>query len=572
MIQVPEITYQQERELFPFLGLRRERDKIELFQGLIMKTQMCLLLLLLSLPTLIYGQAKVDDSIDATFSNPTNLSDKQMDDAKNFTHQGIRERAMKEGCKKIDDCKDDEGFPLEMLIGKAYAMIGMMSGGGAFSLKGKITQADKDAADITNATNKKAAMDANQDPSKVKEVKPEGEKKIDYCAMVAMANETLGGMIQSSMQKQADNSATAPGDAQIQALISLKQTHETRKKTASFQAGVYTGVTTCYAAMALAGAEMSDPGFIAKSAGAAALMVLYWKKAIKHKKAVKAVEAVMASMENTGKNCNPWTKSACFCSEATSKTLYPMEYEDVCVLNKGNFETPKIALGCGAVVGGKINYDKECKCKQTNTCMKSGLKAYNPKFGLGNNLMSEANKTFDMLGSGEFDQGQLDEARLNASVMISKIKLRPGSNFPRPNLTDEQKKVADALKPFMPEAAANLAAAANSPYRGGIYDSAATTASVSKLPASIREKLAHSINVGYKQGDGFNAIEEEPSFEMPIMPGQAQESAGGTEIVSFAEAAVSKADVSNTPETPIFDIISNRYRRSGWQKLDRFEK
>ena len=59
---------------------------------------------------------------------------------------------------------------------------------------------------------------------------------------------------------------------------------------------------------------------------------------------------------------------------------------------------------------------------------------------------------------------------------------------------------------------------------------------------------------------------------MPIMPGQAQESAGGTEIVSFAEAAVSKADVSNTPETPIFDIISNRYRRSGWQKLDRFEK
>lgn len=534
-----------------------------------MKTQMCLLLLLLTLPTFIYGQDKVDDSIDGTFSNPTNLSDKQMDDAKNFTHQGVRERAMKEGCKTINDCKDDEGFPLEMLISKAYAMIGMVSGGG-YSLKGKVTDADKAAAQATNDAAAKTAQETGA--AAPKPVKAEGEKKTDYCAMVAMANETLGGIIQSSMQKQADNSATAPGDAQIQALISLKQTHETRKKTATFQAGVYTGVTACYAAMAATGASMTDPAFIAKTAGAAALMVLYYKKAAKHKKAVKAVEAVMASMENAGKNCNPWTKSACFCSEVTSKTLYPMEYEDVCVLNKGNFETPKIALGCGTVIAGKINYDKECKCKQTNSCMKSGLKAYNPKFGLGNNLMAEANKTFDMLGSGEFDQGQLDQARLNASAMVAKMKLKPTASFPRPKLTDEQQKVADALKPYMPEAAANLAAAANSPYKGGISDSAATSASVSKLPDSVKERLASAINVGYKQGGGFAAVAEEPGFEMPTMPGQATESAGGTEIVSFAEAAVSKADVSNTPETPIFDIISNRYRRSGWQKLDRFEK
>lgn len=531
-----------------------------------MKTQMCLLLLLLTLPTFIYGQDKIDDSIDGTFSNPTNLSDKQMDDAKNFTHQGVRERAMKEGCKTINDCKDDEGFPLEMLIGKAYSMIGMMSGGGGMpSLKGKVTpeatQAAQEATTTARATNPNA-----------KEVKPEAEKKTDYCAMIAMANETLGGLIQSSMQKQADNTATAPGDAQIQALISLKQTHETRKKTSTFQAGVYTGVTACYAAMAATGASMSDPAFIAKTAGAAALMVLYWKKVEKHKKAVKAVEAVMASMENAGKNCNPWTKSACFCSEVTSKTLYPMEYEDVCVLNKGNFETPKIALGCGAVAGGKISYDKACKCKQTNTCMKSGLKAYNPKFGLGNNLMAEANKTFDMLGSGEFDQGQLDQARLNASAMVAKMKLKPDSKFPRPKLSDDQQKVADALKPYMPEAAANLAAAANSPYKSGITDSPATSASVSKLPDSVKEKLASAINVGYRQGGGFQGVSEEPGFDMPMMPGQAAQAAGGTEIVSFAEAAVSKADVSNTPETPIFDIISNRYRRSGWQKLDRFEK
>ena len=39
------------------------------------------------------------------------------------------------------------------------------------------------------------------------------------------------------------------------------------------------------------------------------------------------------------------------------------------------------------------------------------------------------------------------------------------------------------------------------------------------------------------------------------------------EIMNFAERAVSNADVSNTPDTPIFDIISNRYRHT-WKRLD----
>ncbi len=534
-----------------------------------MKMQMCFFLLLLTLPTFIYGQEKTDDSIDGTFSNPTNLSDKEMDNAKNFTHQGIRDRTMKEGCKSINDCKDEEGFPLEMLIGKAYAMIGMMSGGGGMpSLKGKVTDADKAAAATANQEARDAATAANKPAPK--DVEAKGKEKTDYCAMIAMANETLGGLMQQSMQKNADSNNTPPGDAQIQALTNLRETHKTRAKTATFQAGVYTGITACYAAMAATGAQM-DIKFIAKAGGAAALMGLYWKKVSKHKNAVKKVEAVMASMENAGKNCNPWTKSPCFCKELTSKTLYPMEYEDVCVLNKGNFDTPKIALGCGSVAGGKISYDKECKCKQSNSCLKSGLKAYNPKFGLGNNLMNEANKTFDMLGSGEFDEGRLNEARLNASAMASKMKLKTNERMPKPKLTDEQKKIADALKPYMAEGLANMAAASDSSYKGGIADSAGS-ASVSKLPDSVKEKLADAINVGYKTGGGFDSVAEEPAYEMPMMPGQGGPQTAGTEIVSFAEAAVSKADVSNTPETPIFDIISNRYRRSGWQKLDRIEK
>jgi hypothetical protein len=69
----------------------------------------------------------------------------------------------------------------------------------------------------------------------------------------------------------------------------------------------------------------------------------------------------------------------------------------------------------------------------------------------------------------------------------------------------------------------------------------------------------------------FNILQwHNETFELPkIGDESAQED--GVEVLEFAEAAISKADVSNAPETPIFDIISNRYKRSGWTKLEQAE-
>src|SRR5690606_5962126 len=174
------------------------------------------------------------------------------------------------------------------------------------------------------------------------------------------------------------------------------------------------------------------------------------------------------------------------CSEKTSKDLYPSEYQEICVLNGGNFETPKVAVGCGAVVDNKIQYDKDCKCKQTNTCLKSGLKAYNPKFPLGNNFLQEANKNFDLLNSGEFDQGKLDVASTNAAALAAKFKPKVKGKLPQPKLTPEQQKLADGLKSVMPAALANIAAASNGDYQGGVSEAGFGSPSISKLPDSLK--------------------------------------------------------------------------------------
>lgn len=500
------------------------------------------------LVSLTSGAQTIDqsESLDSAFANPTNLTDKQMDDAQNFTHQGIKDRAIKEGCEKVDDCKAPDEAGLEMMIGKAYAMIGMIGG---TKLKGK-SSGDAPQGEAANGQ--------------------QGEKneKQDYCMMGAMAWEFVGAQVQQQLQSKGNDSAANIQDPQLQSLVSLKQAHEARAKTASMQRNVYGAVTLCYAGMAtVGGAAATDWKFMAKVAGSTALTFLYQKKIKKHKNAAKLVQEVIDGLPKTG-DCNPWTGTSCFCSERTSKDLYPNEFQEICILNGGNFETPKVAVGCGAVVNNQIQYDKECKCKQTNTCLKSNLKAFNPQFPLGNNFLQEANKNFDLLNSGEFDQGKLDVASTNAAALASKFKPKLKGKLPQPKLTPEQQKIADELKSVMPASLANIAAASNGDYQGGINDSGFGSPAISKLPDSVKDKLASTIDVRYRRGGGPTQYSDpEPQFAMPKFPGQ-EAKKDGTEVLSFAEEAISKADVSNSPTTPIFDIISNRYRRSGWKKLE----
>ncbi|MCM2350820.1 MAG: hypothetical protein NDI69_12425 [Bacteriovoracaceae bacterium] len=525
-----------------------------------MKKTILLLLTLLAVPSLVVGQ-----SLDASFETPTNMTDKQMDAAKNFEHGGIKDRVIKEGCAKVDDCKsEEEGFPLEMMIGKAYALMGMMTGGGG--MIPKFTK--KPAPEGSNLPGKdEAAKGAEKGADADKAAKDEDQT--DYCMMVAMAYETVGGFIQDGLQKKAQEKTAKVNDVQLQSLVNLKETHKARKTTATWQSGIYGSVAACYGAMAFTGKIALDWKYWAKLGGATTLMALYIKKAKKHDDAAKKVQLVMDSIPKAGE-CNPWTKTSCFCSEATSKERYPAEYQEVCVLNKGNFETPKVAIGCGAVSNNKIQYDKECKCKETNTCLKGNLKTYNPKFAMANNFMNQANKGFDLLNSGEFDEGKVAALTSAAGAMAKKVKGKLDTkSIPKPNLTVEQAKMADALKEYVPGELANVAAASNSAYKGGIKEPSLSSAAISKLPDSMKNKLADTIRVNYKKGGGSDssASSDEPDFSFPI-PGQAEAESGGTEVISFAEQAISKADVSNAPETPIFDIISNRYRRSGWGKLE----
>ena len=492
---------------------------------------------------LVMNLALADESLDAAFSNPTNLTDQEVKNSQEFVHQGVKDRAMTEGCAKLNNCQvDSGGMPIEDMISKAYALVfGTMVKG---LTKGKNAKTDGDTE------------------------KGKKEEQSDYCIYIAMGYEALSLVMQQNLQSKADKATSTTADIQLQSLISLKETHKARKTTATYQAAAYGTVAACYGYMAMSGKAALDWKFWSKIGGATALTGLFIRKAAKHANASKAVQKVIDSLPKAGQ-CNPWTNTPCFCKEPTSKDTYPAEYQSVCVLNNGDIETPKVALGCGTMVDNKVTYDSECTCKKTNTCIKTSMAGMIGNIGGGANFMASANKGFDLLSGGVTDTAALNSYASDAAAMAARLKPKTDTT-PKINLTDAQKKEAEALKPVLGNLAPLAAASPAMSAPGGIQDSGKSgSAALNKLTPELKEKLAEGIKANYKKGNsGFNNSSDSDDFVFAGLPTAAPQANNETEVLTFAEQAVNKADVSNAPETPIFDIISNRYRRSAWNKLE----
>jgi hypothetical protein len=224
---------------------------------------------------------------------------------------------------------------------------------------------------------------------------------------------------------------------------------------------------------------------------------------------------------------------------------------------------------------GKMTFDKECKCKQNNTCFKAKVTSSGLKLNFGTNVMAQANKGFDMLGSGDFDAGQFDSYALHTGSYASKIRDKISvKGTPKFNLNDKEKKIADDLKGALPPSVAALVARSPSMTPPGASGDGGANTAMNNLPTDLKEKVAATEPIKYSGGgNGFESTAggAEEGFKFPTAEGEG-DNQGGTEVLSFAEKAINNADVTNSPDTPIFDIISNRYLRSGLNKLQVEEK
>ncbi len=491
------------------------------------------------------------DSLDSAFQETTQLTDQQADEAATFVHQGLKDKAIEKGCdnKTLKGCDGSSARPgLEDQIGKMYAVIfglmPMMKGGGS---SGSQTPPSGEAGQAAEGS-----------------AKPETKKK-DYCIYIPIAYEGLSFLIQMNGQKQAQQDS-ANLDPQLASLVQLKEAHKTRKKTATQQSVVYGATAACYVASMFIPPATSDPMTYVKMGAAGALSMLYMSKAKKHGKAAKMVQAVIDTLPKAG-DCNPWTGTSCFCAEKTSSKLYPGQYQEVCVLNKGNPDGELANDGCAVQVAGKISLDTTCGCKKTNTCLSSKISFGKSSLGLGANFVNDANKGLALLDPSQFDAAKLSDFQSSMAAKLGKI---PVKNVPSVKLTPAQKVLADEMSKVAPASIAALAAASpgGAPPSGGLMGGA-TTSALDKLPESLKKEMKDfEVSGGYRKNGGFSptSASAEPGFSIPGMG--AQEPQGSLKIDEYAAKAVNNADVRNAPDVAIFDIISNRYRSSAWKRLD----
>jgi hypothetical protein len=486
------------------------------------------------------------------------LNDKEAKESKEFVHEGVRQEVLKKECSQeaLGDCdlssvnrqgsliKGSLGENLEQNIGRLYGIMGMATGN-------KVKVKESSQADKKDAT-----------------------EEFDYCILTAQGYEIISGSLQEGLQSKIAKDLESESDLQMKSLVALKKTHEARAKTSSYQGAIYAATGSCYIARAVAsqGKVVLNPGYWIKMSGAFALSGLYLAKVSKHKNAADTVQEVIEKLPGQG-DCNPWTKTSCFCAQASSKTTYPALYEQVCVVQRGELNPARVSMACGVVKDGKMTVDKDCKCKQTNSCFRARINPGQIKFKLGANFMNQANRGFELLGRGEFDQGQFDAYSLQSGVYAGKIKdkIAPPSQLKSPSLTPEERATADSLKDILPPMARELVAKATpTTPNGGAMDSA-ISAATQNLPEKIKEQISKNKVAKYQnRGGGFgggNNSEPELSFEFPKTSDG--DNSAGVEVIELTERALdNNADIRTTTETPLFDIISNRYMRSGWSKLN----
>ncbi|HXH76696.1 MAG TPA: hypothetical protein VNJ08_17125 [Bacteriovoracaceae bacterium] len=502
-------------------------------------------------------------SLSETFDNPGNLTDAEAEKARTFSHEGYRERKKNEACAANEvNCAAGSDKPtglggiLVENMGKAYVMIfgglSFMSGGGGPTL----SRGDKIGADGK--------------PVLAEDGKPKEDKQTDYCMYIAMGWEAAMLLAQSSMQGDVEKEVANIHDIQLKALVTLKKNHEARSKTATMQSVAYGVVTTCYAGTALATAARGDVMLYLKGVAAAALMTGYIIIANGHAEAADAVQAVIDSLPKAG-DCNPYTGATCFCKEPTSPTMYPGEYQHACVAKLKPTDIADGMMGCASVdkKNNKMTFDKQCKCKATNTCFMTPIKSFTPNFNVGGNLLKTANEGADLLASGNFENAKLTAFTDSARALGAKSFKLSKAKVPNFKLTSDQAKVAAELSKHFPADFARVAAA--SPSGNGPGLGRGKVAGLDKLPKDLKKKIAEAIKGNYAAGSGNEEgdSEDKPGFVMPTL-GDKEADENGEEVLSFAEKAMDGADVNNSPDTPIFDIISNRYRRS-WNKVESTE-
>lgn len=492
------------------------------------------------------------------------LTEEERKEAKEYVHTGYIDRAQQEACGATEDsqraCEGINATVFGDTIDQLIPYVGMLMSIVGITSGGKITERNP-------GTNE--AGEPN-----------EAKTQTDYCKYIALGTSVMGTMIQTTQQEsinirnqldQAYGSEEENGEVmtpQKKALYKQAESHEVRKKTANLQSYGYYGTAGCYAALlATSGIGLgADYGTYMRMGASALLGVFYTKLAKANQNYADEVRGIADSLPGAG-DCNPITEKDCFCAQPEASSRPDVCYPELEVRKLGN----SFALSTGCV-DKSANADPQCNCSTSNGgpgCLDQvtlpAIQLSGGSTTQAGQLISQATQPFS---------SSLPAASVNSSTSgqgAFKLLKKADKNIAPIPLNENQKKIAKAFAAagLPPNLSSRLATV--KPSSAGNNQAALALQSLQKGSKKNPSKVTKNLNgndsvLKYKKKNKSNR-RTASSFKNPYARKKSSAS-GNKNILKYANKATSQASINKSRSRSVFDIISTRYQKSGFNRLD----
>lgn len=516
----------------------------------------------------LFGSSWANKALNIVNDDP--LTEQQQSQAENYIHQGLADQKVQEFCESgqggfKDICDEDEqGFKESNTLSKVERMLPLVAQ--TLSVLGA-TQSKLNAH--VHVDGKPQYVDASGAPVEqgAEGARPATEKKHDWCATIGMVGETAAPLLlHSKNEKTQENYASVKGQAkQAASFRALAQTHNDLADGSKIQFSLWAGVSGCYAAY-LAQAQFKGDTAIYFKMGLAVFMASFYKlKQNAHRKRSAILDGMASKLPQAGE-CNPFEDRTCFCSEESSQTSDPTNYNEFCLPKELVARNKANDASFCADAKGRI--DKECKCQKTKSCIDRNLKVAAANLGFGSTVLRDPLASLRPISQGYGSSSIGSAAKRN--LAIAKKALKKFKPKKKVKLTDEQKAVARALKKHgLP---ASISALAANQTRGGLKKAVPKNSlagfNTNRRPANLSPGQGGPTKTAqFKKGRSHNKHARTAKRPFNHFHKKRHNSkTNSVHVEEFAAKAQAEAEINNNEERGIFDIISYRYKVRALQK------
>lgn len=485
--------------------------------------------------------------------------------ASEFVNDAYIQRKMQEACGEDEDtqkaCAGIEanvfGEMEDNLIKAAAMALSMFSLGSS-----KITQREGSVPEAATG-----------------EEQAEPKEQEDYCRFIPIGTVMVGQIMQSSRQQsiqtrlQLEQQGFRTRDSdpdtvrQASALYAQAESHDGRAEGNKIESMGYGATVGCYVILTTTsgiGLTNVGTGTYVKMGAAGFLAWFYNRMASKNKEYAQKVRDIADALPGKG-DCNPITDKPCYCAqpETMNDPQYCVELPQGIAASSSGFVIP---TGC---VNRNGQQDPQCRCRASNACLDQMVAPLFDIPGASNTALAgtvrNALRPFNnSLNSANLTSG---DASQGAFRVLKKID----DKLPKKPLNAEQAKLAKtfAKAGLPPNLARNLATQKTNSFGLNAAKNLASAPKVDTAPTTKSFKGGDAAVLNYKSKSRSSRSTSSGGFKNPFAK-KAGAQAGNPNVLHYANkasAAAARRSINRDSGKNVFDIISYRYQKSGFQAL-----